>query len=383
MQSFQTALSISLYNSCIIFIGVAIFARLNGLLMNHPPFQTASYILMALALLLIVHFHFLPLVFAIILTFIFIEKTNRGMMWLRCKAFNRNTFWRRIMNAHNINLASTLLVIGIVCLAVSLVAFGIYHFIHGNHVPVVIDKLSDILENTRNNKQLPDFLLNLMPSNLEEIKTQGVALLKQYRSSLTTISKNSLAILVYIILGIVIGAMLSFHTLRERKVLRADIPEFKIQLLQRIVRFKNNFEQVFMAQAKISLINTALTALYLFALLPLFGIDLPFRFTVVIIAFIVGLIPVAGNLISNTVIIILSLGVSLYAAIASLIFLAVIHKLEYFLNAEIIGSRIDSSAWELLIVMVVAERLFGISGIVAAPIYYAYVKQELKAKRMI
>ena len=64
-------------------------------------------------------------------------------------------------------------------------------------------------------------------------------------------------------------------------------------------------------------------------------------------------------------------------AIAALIFLVVIHQLEYFLNARIVGTRIRSHAWELLIAMLVMEVAFGIAGLIAAPIYYAYVKQEL------
>jgi predicted PurR-regulated permease PerM len=55
----------------------------------------------------------------------------------------------------------------------------------------------------------------------------------------------------------------------------------------------------------------------------------------------------------------------------------VIHKLEYFLNARIVGSQIAARAWELLLAMLVMEAAFGIPGVVAAPIYYAYLKREL------
>ena len=161
------------------------------------------------------------------------------------------------------------------------------------------------------------------------------------------------------------------------------MPLFKAELVQRIVTFETSFERVFLAQVKISLIDTFLTGLYLYLVLPLFGVDLPFKMTVLIVAFIVGLIPVAGNLISNTIIIILSLGASLYVALSSLVFLVVIHKLEYFLNAKIIGSEIESSAWELLVAMVVFERIFGIGGIIVAPVYYAYLKNELKLRKLI
>lgn len=59
-------------------------------------------------------------------------------------------------------------------------------------------------------------------------------------------------------------------------------------------------------------------------------------------------------------------------------FLVLVHKFEYFLNARIIGSHIEARAWELLIAMLVMEAIFGLAGLVAAPILYAYVKQELK-----
>ena len=136
---------------------------------------------------------------------------------------------------------------------------------------------------------------------------------------------------------------------------------------------------MFLAQVKISLIDTFLTGLYLYLVLPLFGVDLPFKMTVLIVAFIVGLIPVAGNLISNTIIIILSLGSSLYVALASLVFLVIIIS-SNIPHAKIIGSEIESSAWELLVAMVVFERIFGIGGIIVAPVYYAYLKNELNCE---
>jgi len=69
--------------------------------------------------------------------------------------------------------------------------------------------------------------------------------------------------------------------------------------------------------------------------------------------------------------------------LASLVFLIVIHKLEYFLNARIVGTQIQSRTWELLSAMLVMEAAFGIGGVVAAPIYYAFVKDELKRQGLV
>ena len=70
-------------------------------------------------------------------------------------------------------------------------------------------------------------------------------------------------------------------------------------------------------------------------------------------------------------------------ALGSLVYLVVIHKFEYFLNARIIGNQIRANAWELLIAMVMMEAAFGLAGIVAAPIYYAYIKSELRERDLV
>src|SRR5581483_5494000 len=96
-----------------------------------------------------------------------------------------------------------------------------------------------------------------------------------------------------------------------------------------------------------------------------------------------GLLPIIGNLISNSAIVIVSISISLPVAIASLVFLIAVHKLEYFLNARIIGSHIRSRAWELLLAMVLMEAMFGIGGVIAAPIYYAWLKSELAERGLV
>jgi len=61
----------------------------------------------------------------------------------------------------------------------------------------------------------------------------------------------------------------------------------------------------------------------------------------------------------------------------------VIHKLEYFLNARIVGTQINARPWELLVAMLVMEAAFGAGGLIAAPIYYAYLKDELLDRGLI
>ena len=131
------------------------------------------------------------------------------------------------------------------------------------------------------------------------------------------------------------------------------------------------------AQVRIAAINALFTGIFLAVVLPLAGINLPFVKTLILLTFMAGLLPVIGNLISNTVIVVISLSHSLTTAMLSLMFLVTIHKLEYFLNAKIIGMQINARAWELLGAMLLMEALFGIPGVIAAPVFYAYLKTEL------
>jgi predicted PurR-regulated permease PerM len=143
------------------------------------------------------------------------------------------------------------------------------------------------------------------------------------------------------------------------------------------------FHRVVFAQVRISLINTTFTAIFLAVILPLAGVHLPLVKSMIAVTFVAGLIPVVGNIISNTVIVIVSLSYSLQIAAISLAFMVIIHKLEYFLNARIIGSQVNAKAWELLVAILIMETLFGLPGVVAAPVFYSYVKKELSERGLV
>ncbi|WP_000295294.1 AI-2E family transporter, partial [Acinetobacter baumannii] len=85
----------------------------------------------------------------------------------------------------------------------------------------------------------------------------------------------------------------------------------------------------------------------------------------------------------NTLTFIAALTISLGLAGVALLYLVLVHKLEYFINAKIIGHKINANAWEILLAMLIFESIFGLSGLIAAPIFYAYLKLELKDARLI
>ena len=74
---------------------------------------------------------------------------------------------------------------------------------------------------------------------------------------------------------------------------------------------------------------------------------------------------------------VLLLTLAVEMAIAALVFLIVIHKLEYFLNSKIIGERIRNPVWLTLIALVIGERLMGIPGLILAPVALNYLRVEM------
>src|SRR5207249_6022302 len=95
------------------------------------------------------------------------------------------------------------------------------------------------------------------------------------------------------------------------------------------------------------------------------------------LTFLCGLLPIVGNLISNSIIVGIAFTISPRAAIAALIFLVGLHKLEYFLNSKIIGDRIKNPVWLTLLALIIGERLMGIPGMILAPVVLNYIKLEM------
>jgi predicted PurR-regulated permease PerM len=247
----------------------------------------------------------------------------------------------------------------------------------GQHLPLLEARLQGVLE--RAHTQLPAFLQEYLPRNLAQIQAGLAEWLHQHVDALQIAGKTAASAIVHVIIGMVLGGLIAFEEQWQPERMRP----LTTVLTRRAGLLAQSFRQVVFAQVRISALNTLFTGLFLVVVLPAFGVHLPFVKTLVTITFVAGLLPVVGNLISNTVIVLVSLSLSLYVALASLAFLVIIHKLEYFLNARIVGSRIHARAWELLAAMLVMEAAFGIAGLVAAPVYYAYIKRELNEAGLV
>lgn len=328
--------------------------------------RIASYIAAGLGLFLVLYLRLLPALLAGLLVYEVVVSTAPLM-------------GRKLPGDRARVLAVALIGVIVVGLLTLLILGGISFFRNeiGNPEDLWQNKLMPLVERAR--QQLPQTIVARLPESVDALRVTAMDWMRSHAVTLQLAGKEAARVLVHIIIGLVLGAFVALSRARPTH----QVGPFAAELSLRSARLADAFHNIVFAQIKISLFNTLFTAIYLLCILPLFGVHLPLTKTLIVITFIVGLLPVIGNLLSNTAITIVGLSVSLYVGLGALAFLIVIHKFEYFLNARIVGGQIRARAWELLVAMLLCEAAFGLPGVVAAPIFYAYLKAELEAERLI
>lgn len=329
--------------------------------------EIAAWLIMAAAMLYVLNYNLLPGLLAGLLVFELVHIISPYI----AKKFPGLGYFSKV-------IAIGLLAAFIVGL-LTLVVLGLIAFFKSDSGSLtnLIGKMAQIIEDSRS--ILPDWIDSRLPADAVVLQQMVTEWLRNNASSLQFLGKEAGRYVAHMIIAMIVGGMLAL-----REVMTEDhYKPFAKAMVQRVRLFGCAFRNIVFAQVRISTINTVFTGIYLAIILPLAGVDLPFVKTMIMITFIIGLLPVVGNLISNAVIVIVSMSHSFGVALGSLLFLVIIHKFEYFLNARIVGGQIRANAWELLIAMVLMEAAFGIAGVVAAPIYYAYIKSELRERELI
>jgi len=240
-----------------------------------------------------------------------------------------------------------------------------------------LQRIADMLDASRS--QLPPWLGEYFPADVGSLKLMITDWLHLHSVEARLMGEAAGRTAAHLVLGMIIGALVALNETRHEH----SMQPLAATLSRRVAHLAGAFRNIVFAQVQIAAINTVFTGVYLLILLPIAGVELPLRKSMLAITFFAGLLPIVGNLISNSVMVVVALSHSFQVALASLIFLVTIHKLEYFLNARIIGAHIQARAWELLVAMLVMEAMFGLPGVAAAPVYYAYLKCELVKRKLI
>src|ERR1700682_4441687 len=172
--------------------------------------------------------------------------------------------------------------------------------------------------------------IHLPFTDFESLKTMARDALTEeahYLGNVANFARNASTLLVFVIIGIVAAISLFFNSqldlFREAHAMRNNLYSVCCEEISaRFSEFYHSFATVIGAQMTISCVNTLLTAIFVSV------VHLPYAPVVIGLTFLCGLVPIVGNVMSNTVIVFLGFLVSPKVAIGALVFLVVIHKLE-------------------------------------------------------
>lgn len=334
-----------------------------------PAIITASYGLMAAALLLIMWRGLLPGLLCVCLGFLLTRAITGWMAGLGRAKGAKPPRWAQVASAAIVMLAPLAL------LAVTLTHARGYIVEAPQQYRELMDYMARTVLELR--LKLPPDMAAHLPEGAAEIQRIIAGYLGSKAGTLAITGRAWLAGVLFAYVGLLIGALAA---VRPPGAARGPLT---LELTQRIALFGEAFRQIVAAQFWIAAFNTLLTALFLLFILPYWGLALPYSPALITLTFVAGLVPIVGNLLCNVVMTIVGLSVSPLAAAACLGFLILIHKAEYVINAKVVGQRTQMGVWELLSVMFVAEAVFGPAGLVAAPLFYAYLKKELVARRLV
>ncbi len=253
------------------------------------------------------------------------------------------------------------------------IAYGLAHFTNQ-----ALKALPKIAETT-----IPSVLawaeqrdIDLPFTDFQSLKEKAMDTVKEVKNigNVANFAKIATTQLVFLVIGCVVAVSLFFNAqvVLDRASQRPNnlYAACADEIAQRFRSLYHSFVTVMGAQILISAINTVLTSVFVFA------VHLPHAMVVIGVTFFCGLLPVLGNLISNTIIVSISFTISPKMAVAALVFLVVIHKLEYLLNSKIIGDRIKNPIWLTLLGLILGEKLMGVPGMILAPVLLNYLKVE-------
>lgn len=335
-----------------------------------------SYFLVAATLLLVMLQGLLPGLLCLCIGFLCTRSIARGLLWLRLH-FSFKITDKFSSNWHAAQIFSAAIIIAS---PLVLLTFALSHsktFVL--HAP---EQYRELLDHTARTvlelrEKLPLEMANHLPAGVADVQLIVANYLKAQAGSLALTGKAWLHTLLFSYVGLIIGSLAGCSVPPVKRFILAH------QIHKRICIFGDTFSQIVAAQFWIAGFNMILTAFFLIVVLPIWDIKIPYTPALVTLTFVAGLVPIVGNLLCNAVITIAGLSVSPAAAVACLIFLVFIHKSEYIINAKVVGARTQMSVWELLTAMFVSEAVFGSAGLVAAPLFYAYVKKEMMINKLV
>lgn len=264
-----------------------------------------------------------------------------------------------------VRIPRKLIVIVLYTLVALFLYVAIVHFL-----PILIDQISQLVDslvkiynNPPDNAIAKWFVGFLKESNIEKYLQTGVDFIIV---SLSGIGSVELSFFLALILSL-------FFSLEKERV-----TSFTGQFLTSKVgfifkeaaffgkKFVGTFGVVLEAQLMIALVNTIITTIALYLM------DFPQLLSLSIMVFVLGLIPVAGVIISCVPLVLIAYSVGgLQDVFYILLTVVIVHAIEtYILNPKLMSSKTNLPVFYTFIVLIFSETFFGVWGlIVGIPVF--------------
>ena len=223
------------------------------------PIVWASYLLTGLALVLVLWVHLLPALLAGLLVYELVQTISPLLRGRWVSGERARMLVVTLLGA---------LVVGLLVLLV-LGAISLVHREIGDPQDFWRDHVMPLVQRAR--AQLPTSLVGWLPDSVSELRVMATDLTHRHASRLRLAGKDAARGFLHILMGMVLGAIVALS--RTRPADRTG--PLARSLARRAYRLAQAFRQIVFAQIKISLINTAFTALFLLVVLPLMGIHVP------------------------------------------------------------------------------------------------------------
>jgi predicted PurR-regulated permease PerM len=315
-----------------------------------------------------------PALLAGLISYLLVTVVHRGLFaWqlarsLRADASDRASGRVLPMGERLTTTAIRLLAVGLFVLLALLVLwiFGMFFHLAVLRLPAILETAIPKIDKLAEARGV-----DLPFESLAELRPMLLSKFKENAFKLTHVS-GLLTRRFFQIFVMVFAAVTAFWTLTDRRESPSLYTELGEEFRARVALFLLGFERIFGAQVAISFINMWLTVVFLRTM------GLPYVPFLALSTFVLGLLPLVGNLMSNSLIVVTALSLSPQTAVIALAYLVIVHKAEYFLNSKIVGTSIDTPMWQILIGLIIGEALLGVPGVVLAPAFLHYMREELR-----
>lgn len=298
-----------------------------------------------------------------LLTFIFayLGYTAQSFVFKRAKILNS-----RVLK---------IIVIAVYLAIVTLIIYALYKYIPKIFIEVnsIVQQAINFFNGTYDNKAL-DYIVSL--SKDFKISTYINNNYQTLFNSITHIGKWGIDIFLALILSL-------FFILEKSRIVRftSFFKNSKMKLIYEELAFFGNkflqsFGKVIQTQITISLVNSILSMIMLSIL------QFPQVLGLGFMIFVLGLVPVAGVIISLVPLCIIAFSIGgLKTVVWVLILIAILHALEsYILNPKLMSEKTKLPVFYTFVVLIVSENLLGIWGLIIGIPIFIFILDVLEVR---